>query len=154
MAYISNINLGGATYFLKDTEARAAISTLEIAAASSLIFKGVVSSATEITELTNYKTGWTYKVSNVFYFPELGIVENGDMIVCISSYSGEYKSTDWTIIQNNIDVMQGTDGTNAGTRGLVPAPSTLDNSRFLRGDGVWADVDGAAVVWGRISDLI
>lgn len=38
--------------------------------------------------------------------------------------------------------MTGADGTNAGTSGLVPAPSATDNTKFLKGDGTWADVSG------------
>ena len=37
--------------------------------------------------------------------------------------------------------MTGADGTNAGTSGLVPAPSATDNTKFLKGDGTWADVN-------------
>ena len=34
----------------------------------------------------------------------------------------------------------GSDGTTAGTQGLVPAPGITDNDKFLRGDGIWAAV--------------
>lgn len=33
----------------------------------------------------------------------------------------------------------GTDGVNAGSAGLVPAPTTSDGSKYLKGDGTWAD---------------
>ena len=36
--------------------------------------------------------------------------------------------------------MTGADGTNAGTLGAVPAPAATDNTKFLRGDGTWADI--------------
>lgn len=35
--------------------------------------------------------------------------------------------------------MTGSDGTNAGTSGLAPAPAATDNTKFLRGDATWAD---------------
>lgn len=38
--------------------------------------------------------------------------------------------------------MTGADGTNAGTAGLVPAPTATDNTKFLRGDGTWQTVGG------------
>lgn len=38
----------------------------------------------------------------------------------------------------------GADGTNAGTRGAVPAPASSDNTKFLRGDGTWATVQASA----------
>lgn len=34
--------------------------------------------------------------------------------------------------------MTGADGTNAGTSGLVPAPTATDNTKFLNGAGQWA----------------
>lgn len=142
--YISKMKLGGTAYSLKDNEARAAISALETAVASSLVFKGVVSSAAEITGLTNYKRGWTYKVSESFSIDGLGMVENGDMIVCINSNTS-YSTSDWNIVQNNVDTMEGADGINAGTRGLVPAPTAADNNKYLRGDGSWSSPE---LVWG------
>lgn len=36
----------------------------------------------------------------------------------------------------------GTDGTTAGTAGLVPAPTIADASKFLKGDGTWTTVSG------------
>lgn len=37
-------------------------------------------------------------------------------------------------------VFTGTDGTTAGTAGLVPAPATTDGDKYLKGDGTWDDV--------------
>lgn len=37
--------------------------------------------------------------------------------------------------------MNGADGTNAGTSGLVPAPAATDNTKFLRGDGTWTTIN-------------
>lgn len=36
----------------------------------------------------------------------------------------------------------GTDGTAAGTAGLVPAPATTDAGKFLKADGTWAEAGG------------
>lgn len=36
----------------------------------------------------------------------------------------------------------GTDGVNAGTAGLVPAPTTSDTDKYLKSDGTWATVSG------------
>lgn len=36
----------------------------------------------------------------------------------------------------------GTDGTTAGTTGLVPAPATTDTDKFLKSDGTWAAAGG------------
>lgn len=54
----------------------------------------------------------------------------------------------------------GTDGTAAGTSGLVPAPATTDAGKFLKADGTWGTVqagggatifykDGGLVGWGE-----
>lgn len=37
-------------------------------------------------------------------------------------------------------VFTGTDGTAAGTSGLVPAPTTADGNKYLKGDGTWGEV--------------
>lgn len=54
----------------------------------------------------------------------------------------------------------GTDGTAAGTSGLVPAPATTDAGKFLKADGTWGTVqagggatifykDGGLIGWGE-----
>ena len=43
-----------------------------------------------------------------------------------------------------LSAMGGSNGTVAGTKGLVPAPAIADNIKFLRGDGTWAAVAGGA----------
>lgn len=42
-------------------------------------------------------------------------------------------------------VMTGASATQAGTAGYVPAPQVGDDKKFLRGDGTWAEVQGADV---------
>ena len=85
--YLSKVKIGGTIYSLKDSEVRAALETLKAALASSLIFKGVVSNAAEVTELTDYKLGWTYKANADFYIDDVGYIENGDMLICVNSNS-------------------------------------------------------------------
>lgn len=151
--YLSKVKLGSTTYLLKDNEARANIETLATALASSLSFKGTISSATEITSLTNYKVGWTYKASSDFSISGLGKIENGDMLICIADYSTAYKDSDWAVVQNNVDVMVGATAIAAGARGLVPEPAAADNEKYLRGDGTWSSPQ-SDIVWGSFSDLI
>lgn len=150
MADLSKIKLGSTTYLLKDSEARSAISALQTAVASSLVFKGVVSSATGITGLTNYKQGWTYKASAAFTITGIGNLEIGDMIICVSSYSSAYKATDWTVVQNNVDTFNGATSSAAGTRGLVPAPTSGTTNKYLRSNGTW---DDPTPTWGAFTDL-
>ena len=39
----------------------------------------------------------------------------------------------------------GTDGTSAGSKGLVPAPATSDAGKFLKADGTWDTAGGSSV---------
>jgi hypothetical protein len=95
--YVSKVKLSSTTYFLKDEEARAAVEALKSTVASSLVFKGVVSSATGITSLANYECGWTYRVTDYFELGNLGNVEPGDMIICIAD-GATYQESDWTVV--------------------------------------------------------
>ncbi len=151
MADISKIKLGSTIYSLKDEEVRAAVTALQTAVASSLVFKGVVSSAAGITSLTNYKQGWTYKASgDTFTIPSVGTIEAGDMIICVSDYNSGYKASDWTVVQNNVDTMVGATSAAAGTRGLVPAPAAGESEKYLKGDGTWGS---PSLSWGAFTDL-
>lgn len=150
MAELAKIKVGSTIYSLKDNEARAAVTALQTAVASSLVFKGVVSSAAEMTELIDYKTGWTYKASATFSIPSIGTLEAGDMIICIKDYSESYNANDWTVVQNNVDIMVGASSNAIGVSGLVPTPAIGDNNKFLCGDGTW---NTPAISWGTFSDL-
>ena len=152
MADISKIKLGSTIYSLKDEEVRAAVIALQTAVASSLVFKGVVSSAAGITSLTNYKQGWTYKANKAFEIPLIGTIEAGDMIICVSDYNSSYKASDWTVVQNNVDTMVGATSAKAGTRGLVPAPAAGESEKYLRGDGTWGS-PSTDLSWGAFTDL-
>lgn len=152
MADISKIKLGSTIYSLKDEEVRAAVNALQTAVASSLVFKGVVSSAAVITSLTNYKQGWTYKANKAFEIPLIGTIEAGDMIICVSDYNSSYKASDWTVVQNNVDTMVGATSAKAGTRGLVPAPAAGESEKYLRGDGTWGS-PSTDLSWGAFTDL-
>lgn len=43
-------------------------------------------------------------------------------------------------------IFSGTDGDNAGTAGLVPAPASTDLGKFLSADGRWANVPGGSAI--------
>ena len=140
---ISKVKLNNTTYSLKDESARERISTLETSLASSLVFKGTLSSNSALTGLKNYKIGWTYKASAAFTNEILGKIENGDMIICITTYSNAFNASHFTVVQNNIDVMTGATSSTAGTKGMVPAPEAGKQTSFLRGDGAWVALSNA-----------
>lgn len=148
MPEISTVKLAGINYSIKDANARQRLAQLESTLSSAMQLKGVINNVAEFQKLANYKIGWCYKASASFTIPDLGIVENGDMIICISDYSTTFKPSDWTVVQNNVDVMVGADGINAGSKGLVPAPKASDNNKYLRGDGTYAGFTTDALTMG------
>lgn len=70
----------------------------------------------------------------------LGGVKIGDNL-SINSETGVLAATDTTYSD-----FTGTDGTAAGTAGLVPAPATTDAGKFLKADGTWDTAGGTTVV--------
>ena len=59
----------------------------------------------------------------------------------------KYNGTDMTSTTDIPEVktyspFTGTDGTTAGTSGLVPAPATTDSGKFLKADGTWDTAGG------------
>lgn len=54
-------------------------------------------------------------------------------------------TNDGKVPNDRLNVMTGTDGTTAGTAGLVPAPAATDTGKFLKADGTWAEVQGGGV---------
>ena len=47
---------------------------------------------------------------------------------------------------DRLTVFTGADGTNAGTKGVVPQPSATDNTKFLKGDGTWSTVESSTPI--------
>ena len=67
--------------------------------------------------------------------------EAASKIVAGANLSSSYSGGVLTIL-GNYSAMTGADGTNAGTSGLVPAPASGDNNKFLKGDGTWSEISG------------
>lgn len=59
-------------------------------------------------------------------------------------YRWSTSTNTWTYIGESKQYTNfvGTDGTTAGTAGLVPAPATTDTDKYLKSDGTWAEVQG------------
>lgn len=68
-----------------------------------VIPSGVVDGTTNISALTNYSAGWTFKVTTVGTITSIGKVEPGDMIIANNNFITAYKAVDWSVIQANID---------------------------------------------------
>lgn len=56
------------------------------------------------------------------------------------TYNSTTKKVTIAATDTTYSAFTGADGTNAGTSGLVPAPTATDNVKFLKGDGSWATV--------------
>ena len=65
---------------------------------------------------------------------------------CVDESTGLYTllNADGKVPVGRYISMTGADGTNPGTTGSVPAPTATDNTKFLRGDGTWAEAGGSA----------
>ena len=63
-------------------------------------------------------------------------------------YNGEDMSSETNIpeVVTYTD-FTGTDGQTAGTSGLVPAPTTTDGDKYLKGDGTWGIIAGGDTVY-------
>ena len=83
----------------------------------------VVSNGIAAIDLTGKSdTGHTHTTIDITDFPTLATVAT---------------SGDYTDLLNTPTVFTGTDGTAAGTTGLVPAPATADATKYLMADGTW-----------------
>lgn len=71
--------------------------------------------------------------------------EDSSLYVGLSDTSN-YKllGSDGLIPVDRLTVMTGADGSSTGTIGAVPAPEATDNTKFLRGDGTWAEAGSAS----------
>lgn len=70
---------------------------------SNVIKESITVNTTNISQLTHYEAGWTFKITSSGTISGIGVVESGDMIICIKDISGTFKTADWTIVQANID---------------------------------------------------
>ena len=73
-----------------------------------------------------------------------------------SNTQGHVTASDKTTVTIPSTIFTGPSGGNAGARGLVPGPATTDGSKFLKGNGNWADplnstyaISGANVAAGN-----
>lgn len=64
------------------------------------------------------------------------------------NYTAASSGAVYTLNENKADktAFTGTDGTAAGTMGLVPAPATTDAGKFLKADGTWDDAGSSVNV--------
>ena len=72
----------------------------------------------------------------------LTITQNG---TSKGTFSANQSTNDTiALTDTTYNAFTGADGVNAGSSGLVPAPTATDNDKYLKGDGTWATVSGSS----------
>lgn len=79
---------------------KAAVDAAKVGAAT---FQGTVNAATDISGLTNYKSGYYWIVATAGEYAG-ETCEVGDMIFCKSDYASSYKASDFSVVQSNLNV--------------------------------------------------
>ena len=129
------------------TTAEGHIKSVTSVAKSDLTGLGVEDTSNKVTSISGSSTNTQYPSAKLVYdqlalkqdklTPGTNIQLNGNTI----------SATDTTY-----NDFVGTDGTTAGTAGLVPAPAIADAGTFLKADGTWANPAGTVYTGGtRIS---
>lgn len=115
------------------------------AAVDAIVYKGtVVPTATAPGVYTvAANKGDLYKATAAGYVNGVK-VEAGDMLICntdstAAATSSNYTTVkaNWDIVQTNTEVFTGATASANGTVGLVPAPTSGNQAKFLRADGTW-----------------
>lgn len=102
-----------------------------------------------ITPLTSYtETDPVFKASAAAGITSSDITNwNGKQAALVSGTNIKTVNGNSLLGSGNISISYsdfiGTDGTAAGTHGLVPAPATTDSGKFLSADGTWAEPPGS-----------
>lgn len=90
---------------LSSTDAMLFVGTINgngvIQSHSETVLEDVIDGETNISNLSKYEAGWTFRFTTSGTFIEN--VEPGDMLICINNKQEEFNYSDFTIIQNNID---------------------------------------------------
>lgn len=95
-----------------------------LGANDAMVFKGTVGedgTVTDFSTLTDYQVGWTYRVITAGTYAGI-VCEVGDLIIAVSDYSEQFKNSDWTVAQTNID-------------GAVISSTTLTSDHLVLGNG-------------------
>lgn len=101
------------------------------AANDAMVFKGTLGADGKVASLpTNgYSAGWTYKVATAGTYAGVscGI---GDMVICVKDYATGASNSDWSVVQNQLDLVGGKDtvgfvkngSSETSTSGLTACP--------------------------------
>lgn len=79
------------------------VSAIQAAQVGAAMFQGDVNSDTDISSLTAYSKGWYWVVATAGTYAGQ-TCEVGDFIFCVSDYNSAYSASDFSVVQNNIDM--------------------------------------------------
>lgn len=124
---------------------------------SGVITQAITTGTTNISALTSYSAGWSWKVDDTTAgtISGIGEVEPGDMVICVKDItSGTYSASDWTIIQGNITgaVTTGSNATVLTENQLVVgAGSHLAKTLAAGSDSYILKMSGGVPTWSAIT---
>lgn len=95
----------------------------KLSATDALIYKGTIGTEGTIQTLpSTYEIGWTYKVVTTGMYAN-NSCEVGDMIIALVDRNGSGNlNSDWTVVQNNIDLVS-----TFGSTGLIKNGSSIND---------------------------
>lgn len=146
-------NVGSSAIFVKATSKTTTLSNWKTwLSSNNLIIYGSLATTTDTKITDNTLIGQLNAVLNAtMYSPTTTISSSGNLpaILKIVGFTEHLNSLLEIAAEPEqepvtYDNFVGTDGVNAGTAGLVPAPATTDAGKFLKADGTW-DTAGSSV---------
>lgn len=117
-------------------------------AGAPVLFNGAGGTPSSIT-LTN-GTGLPLSTGVTGDLPFANFVQAGSAGFVGATGAGDYSHRTPTQVTAALDAFVGDSGS-GGTKGLVPAPTTGDATKYLKGDGTWASVSAGIAVGGSIT---
>ena len=120
-----------------------------ISQTTSVNLNFILGTANWVTEGGDTLAYWHDKV----FLSDTKLIVDGSVVFdgsTSTSYSTSGNPTIATLtsghsINATYSAFTGTDGSSAGTAGLVPSPAATDTGKFLKADGTWAEVQGGGV---------
>lgn len=122
-----------------------------VSASSSLSSSRVLTAESGVTTVTDAGVGTTITVglaANGVTNAKLATMANGTIKGRTTAGTGTPENLTGAQATALLSAFTGTDGISVGVKGLVPAPTTADAGKVLKGDGTWATGGGTVTSVG------
>ncbi len=119
--------------------------TGDVAGIVNLIFTGILTGGSAPTTITDSTGKILSAALNDVQFANFVAAPSAGFVGATGA--GDYSHRTPTQVTAALDAFVGDSGS-GGTKGLVPAPSTGDAGKYLKGDGTWATVSGGGITVG------